>query len=195
MSNIILRMKRILIYCGSAKGNHPIYEEAAISTAQELVKRNLGLVYGGGNVGLMGILADEVLRLGGEVLGVIPQRLMEKEVGHLGLNELFVVNDMHERKAKMFELSDACIALPGGIGTMEELFEAFTWSQLGFHHKACGVLNTNGYYDKLEQLMQQMVNEGFLRQQHQHQLLFDQDVPTLFDRLLNQQNEFGTKWW
>ena len=188
-------MKRILIYCGSAKGNDAAYEQAAVATAQELVKRNLGLVYGGGNVGLMGVMADEVLRLGGEVIGVIPQRLMDKEVGHNGLSELFVVNDMHERKAKMFELSDACLALPGGIGTMEELFEAFTWSQLGFHHKPCGVLNINGYYNSLHALMQHMVDSGFLLQQHKDQLLFEQDVPTLFDVLLSKENEFGSKWW
>ncbi len=188
-------MKRILIYCGSAKGNHIAYEQAAMATAQELVKRNLGLVYGGGNVGLMGVMADEVLRLGGEVMGVIPQRLMEKEVGHTGLTELFVVNDMHERKAKMFELSDACIALPGGIGTMEELFEAFTWSQLGFHHKPCGVLNINGYYDSLNTLMQHMVDSGFLLQQHKDQLVFEQTIPELFDTLLTKENAFGSKWW
>jgi uncharacterized protein (TIGR00730 family) len=120
---------------------------------------------------------------------------MEKEVGHQGLTELFVVKDMHERKAKMFELSDACVALPGGIGTMEELFEAFTWSQLGFHHKPCGVLNTNGYYDKLEQLMQHMVNEGFLLQQHKDQLVFEHDVTKLFEVLLFKENAFGSKWW
>ena len=172
-----------------------MYQQTTLLVAHELVKRNLGLVYGGGNVGLMGVLADEVLRLGGEVIGVIPQRLMEKEVGHQGLTELFVVKDMHERKAKMFELSDACIALPGGIGTMEELFEAFTWSQLGFHHKPCGVLNTNGYYDKLEQLMQHMVNEGFLLQQHKDQLVFEHDVTKLFEVLLFKENAFGSKWW
>jgi uncharacterized protein (TIGR00730 family) len=188
-------MKRILVYCGSAKGNTEAYQASTLTVAQLLVEYNLGLVYGGGNVGLMGILADEVLRLGGEVIGVIPKLLMEKEVGHQHLTELFVVDDMHQRKAKMFELSDACIALPGGIGTMEELFEAFTWSQLGFHQKPCGVLNVNGYYNALEQLMQHMVDSGFLKQQHKDQLLFESDEEQLLRKLLTATNDFGDKWW
>src|SRR5688572_13649621 len=134
-------MKRILVYCGSATGSDPAYADAAISTARMLHQNGMGLVYGGGNVGLMGILADEMLRLKGEVIGVIPTLLVEREVAHAGLTELHQVDDMHQRKMKMFALSDACIALPGGIGTMEELFEAFTWTALGFHRKPCGVLN------------------------------------------------------
>ncbi|MES2780810.1 MAG: TIGR00730 family Rossman fold protein [Bacteroidota bacterium] len=188
-------MKRILVYCGSAKGNDPTYQTSAIKLAQLLVEHNLGLVYGGGNVGLMGIIADEVLRLGGEVIGVIPRRLMEKEVGHANLTEMFIVEDMHQRKAKMFELSDACIALAGGIGTMEELFEAFTWSQLGFHQKPCGVLNTKGYYNALHQLMQHMVDSGFLKQQHKDQLIFETDEERLLRKLLSATNDFGDKWW
>lgn len=188
-------MKKILVYCGSAKGNDGVYQNAAITLAGLLVKHNLGLVYGGGNVGLMGVIADEVLRLGGEVIGVIPRLLMEKEVGHQNLTELFVVEDMHQRKAKMFELSDACIAMPGGIGTMEELFEAFTWSQLGFHHKPCGVLNVNGYYDALHRLMQHMVDTGFLKQQHKDQLIFDADEEQLLRKVLTATNDFGDKWW
>ncbi|MES2560090.1 MAG: TIGR00730 family Rossman fold protein [Bacteroidota bacterium] len=188
-------MKKILVYCGSAKGNDPVYQTSTVKLARLLVEHNLGLVYGGGNVGLMGILADEVLRLGGEVIGVIPLRLMEKEVGHQNLTEMFIVDDMHQRKAKMFELSDACIALPGGIGTMEELFEAFTWSQLGFHEKPCGVLNINGYYDALHQLMQNMVHSGFLKQQHQDQLIFDTDEDQLLRKVLSATNDFGDKWW
>jgi uncharacterized protein (TIGR00730 family) len=188
-------MKRIVVYCGSAKGNDSLYAEAALSIARLLAKHQIGLVYGGGNVGLMGIMADEMLNLGGEVIGVIPQKLMDKEVGHTNLSQMFVVNDMHQRKAKMFELSDACIALPGGIGTMEELFEAFTWSQLGFHQKPCGVLNINGYYDALHQMMQHMVDSGFLQQRHKDQLLFDTDAEQLLKRLLGASNDFGEKWW
>lgn len=188
-------MKKILIYCGSAKGNDEVYQTSAIKLGQLLVEHNLGLVYGGGNVGLMGIIADEVLRLGGEVIGVIPRLLMEKEVGHLNLTKMFIVEDMHQRKAKMFELSDACIAMPGGIGTMEELFEAFTWSQLGFHQKPCGVLNVNGYYDALHQLMQHMVDSGFLKQQHKDQLVFETDEEQLLRKVLSASNNFGDKWW
>lgn len=188
-------MKRILVYCGSAKGNNEVYQASAVRFAQLLVEHNLGLVYGGGNVGLMGIIADEVLRLGGEVIGVIPKRLMEKEVGHQHLTDLFIVDNMHQRKAKMFELSDVCIALPGGIGTMEELFEAFTWSQLGFHQKPCGVLNVNGYYNALEQLMQHMVSSGFLKQQHKDQLVFETDAEQLLQKLLSAAPDFGDKWW
>lgn len=188
-------MKSILVYCGSASGSNEVYAEATRELARSLVQHNCRLVYGGGNVGLMGILADEVMRLGGAVTGVIPKLLMEKEVGHTGITELLVVNTMHERKAKMFEESDACIALPGGIGTMEELFEAFTWTQLGFHGKPCGVLNVNGYYDALIALMQHMVTEGFLRAQHQQQLLVDTQPDTLVEQLLQHRPEFGTKWW
>jgi uncharacterized protein (TIGR00730 family) len=188
-------MKRIVVYCGSAKGDDPVYAEAALQLARIMVKQEIGLVYGGGNVGLMGIMADEVLRLGGEVIGVIPQRLMDKEVGHTGLSQMFIVNDMHQRKAKMFELSDACIALPGGVGTMEELFEAFTWSQLGFHFKPCGVLNVKGYYDALNNMMQHMVDTGFLKQLHKDQLLFDTDIESLLQKIKIASNEFGDKWW
>jgi uncharacterized protein (TIGR00730 family) len=188
-------MKRIVVYCGSAKGNDPVYTEVALTVARLMAEQQIGLVYGGGNIGLMGIMADEMLRLGGEVTGVIPQRLMDKEAGHLGITQLFIVNTMHERKAKMFELSDACIALPGGVGTMEELFEAFTWSQLGFHQKPCGVLNIHGYYDALNRMMQHMVDSGFLLQQHKDQLLFDTDPAELISRLLTASNQFGDKWW
>lgn len=183
-------VKNVLVYCGSATGHDSKYREASLKLAQSIVNRNLGLVYGGGNVGLMGIIADEVLRLGGQVIGVIPQLLMEKEVGHTNLTELIIVDDMHQRKAKMFELSNVCIALPGGVGTMEELFEAFTWNQLGFHHKPCGILNVDGYYDALNQLMQEMVNTGFLIQTHKDQLLFETNEEVLLDKLLLASNYF-----
>ncbi len=139
-------MKSICVYCGSSPGNLPYYADAARDLAQKLVERGIGLVYGGGNVGLMGVLADETMRLGGHVTGVIPSALLEKEVGHRGLNQLHVVNNMHERKAMMAELSEGFIAMPGGIGTLEELFEVLTWSQLGYHDKPIGILNAGGYY-------------------------------------------------
>lgn len=188
-------IKRIAVYCGSSTGNELVYVEEARKLARAMHKRGLGIVYGGGNVGLMGIIADEMLKLGGEVIGVIPQKLFEKEVAHLGITELIVVNTMHERKARMFELADACIALPGGIGTMEELFEAFTWSQLGFHDKPCGVLNVSGFYNKLEDLLQHMVDNRFLKQEYKHMLLFDAEVDSLLERL--QQFEFpqALKWY
>lgn len=176
-----MEIKRIAVYCGSSIGDEEIYKTQALALVQAMHKRGYGLVYGGGNVGLMGIIADEMLRLGGEVIGVIPKRLMDKEVGHTGLTQQIIVDSMHERKAKMFELCDACIALPGGIGTMEELFEAFTWSQLGFHYKPCGVLNVNGFYQPLNDLLQHMVNHNFLKQDFKNMLLFNDDVNVLLN--------------
>src|ERR1035441_6706670 len=137
-------MKRICIFCGSSPGRRPEYATAAEELAAELVRRNIGLVYGGGNVGLMGILADAVLKLGGEAHGVIPEHLMALEVGHKGLTKLHVVRSMHERKALMADLSDAFVAMPGGFGTLEEFCEIVTWAQLGLHAKPCGILNVLG---------------------------------------------------
>jgi uncharacterized protein (TIGR00730 family) len=154
------------VFCGSSSGTVPVYAEAAQSLGRELVRRNLRLVYGGGNIGLMGILADAVLAEDGEVVGVIPQALVAKEVAHLGLTQLHVVGSMHERKALMVELSDAFLALPGGFGTLEEFCEVLTWAQLGLHVKPCGLLNVNGYYDPLLEFFGQAVNEGFLRDKH-----------------------------
>lgn len=168
-------MKTVCVYCGSAAGASPHYAAAARALAAELVQQNLSLVYGGGNVGLMGIVADEVMRLGGQVTGVIPQALVDKEVGHAGLSALHIVANMHERKAMMAELSDAFIALPGGIGTLEELFEVFTWAQLGFHEKPLGLLNVHGFYDGLIGFLQHTVNQGFLRPEQLKLLLSDTD--------------------
>jgi uncharacterized protein (TIGR00730 family) len=142
-------MKRICVFCGSSAGNRPEYRVAAEGLGAELVRRKIGLVYGGGNVGLMGVLADAVLRAGGEAVGVIPEHLMGREVGHKGLTKLHVVHSMHERKALMADLSDAFVALPGGFGTLEEFCEAATWTQLGLHAKPCGVLNVLGYLHSL----------------------------------------------
>jgi hypothetical protein len=187
-------MKRIAVYCGSSKGDEEVFSSKAKELAQVLVKNNLGLVYGGGDVGLMGEIADEMLRLGGEVIGVIPKRLVEYEVAHKGLTQQIVVDDMHQRKMKIFELSDACIAMPGGVGTMEEIFEAFTWTQLGFHRKPVGVLNVNGFYDLLNALLNNMVEHKFLKQEHKEVLLFDEDCNSLVNRIINYQFSYKDKW-
>ena len=159
-------MKAICVYCGANAGVNPVYAEAARALGRALVENNLSLVYGGGKVGLMGVIADEVLRLGGEVTGVIPTALVEREVGHNGLTRQFIVKDMHERKAMMAELADGFIAMPGGMGTLEELFEMLTWSQLGIHAKPIGLLNVDGFYDGLTGFIAHASEQGFVRPQH-----------------------------
>jgi len=175
-------MKSLCVYCGSSSGITPNYADAARKLAQALVERKIALVYGGGNVGLMGIIADEVMRLGGHVTGVIPKALVRKEVGHRQITELHVVENMHERKAMMADLADGFIAMPGGIGTLEELFEVMTWAQLGFHDKPIGVLNVDGYYDALLAFLQHTVQQGFLRPQHVSLLMVESDVAALLHR-------------
>jgi uncharacterized protein (TIGR00730 family) len=176
-------MKSICVYCGASPGADPLYAATARALAQVLVSHNIGLVYGGGNVGLMGVLADEVLRLGGEATGVIPRALVEREVGHTGLTRLFVVKDMHERKAMMSELSDGFIAMPGGMGTLEELFEMLTWSQLGIHAKPVGVLNVNGFYDGLVGFIGHLRAEGFVRAEHAALMLVEATPEAIVQRL------------
>jgi len=175
-------MKSICVYCGSSAGATPLYANAARALAKEMVSDNIALVYGGGNVGLMGIIADEVLRLGGEAIGVIPKALMDKEVGHVGLTRLHIVKDMHERKAMMAELSGGFIAMPGGIGTLEELFEVLTWSQLGFHDKPIGLLNVCGFYNRLIGFMQHLVDEHFLKAEQASLLMHETDALALLKR-------------
>jgi hypothetical protein len=175
-------MKSLCIYCGSSAGTLPAYAEAARELAKEMVADNIALVYGGGNVGLMGVIADEVMRLGGEVTGVIPRALLDKEVGHHGLTRLHIVKDMHERKAMMADLSDGFVAMPGGIGTLEELFEVFTWSQLGFHNKPIGLLNVVGFYDGLISFLGHVVAQGFLRPAQASLLMHDAQARALLDR-------------
>lgn len=187
-------MKSICVYCGSSPGNQAHHAQAARAMAGELVREGIALVYGGGRVGLMGIIADEMLRLGGEVTGVIPDALMKREVGHVALTQLHVVRDMHERKAMMASLSDGFIALPGGFGTMEELFETITWSQLGLHEKPVGVLNTAGFYDGLMRFVSQMQTEGFLRAEHAQLMLCDADPATLLQKMRDQVPDVVTKW-
>ncbi len=175
-------MKTICVYCGANPGLSPRYAAAARALAQALVEDNLALVYGGGNVGLMGIIADEVLRLGGEVTGVIPTTLVEREVGHTGLTRQFIVKDMHERKAMMAELADGFIAMPGGLGTLEELFEMLTWSQLGIHSKPVGLLNVDGFYDGLIGFIGRASEQGFIRPQHAALMLVESDPGLLLQR-------------
>lgn len=177
-------MKALAVYCGANAGNSPIYADAARALGRAMVEHNIGLVYGGGNVGLMGTIADEVLRLGGEVSGVIPRQLVERELAHAELTRLFVVKDMHERKAMMAELSDGFIAMPGGMGTLEELFEMLTWLQLEIHAKPVGVLNVNGYYDLLVGFMQHALGEGFIRPQHAGLMMVEPEPDALIKRLM-----------
>jgi uncharacterized protein (TIGR00730 family) len=176
-------MRRLCVYAGSNVGTRPEYAEAAAALARELAARGIGLVYGGGKVGLMGVLADTVLAHGGEAIGVIPQALVDREVGHAGLTELRVVGSMHERKAAMAELADGFVAAPGGIGTLEELIEVYTWSQLGIHAKPCAVLDAGGFYSSLLGMLDHMVAEGFLRPEHREVMLSDADPAQLLDRM------------
>lgn len=174
---------RIAVYCGSSLGNDPVHADAARELGAMLAEAGIGLVYGGGNVGLMGVLADATLARGGEVIGVIPQALVDREVAHKGCSELHVTADMHERKALMAEKADAFVALPGGIGTMEELFEVWTWGQLGWHPKPCAIVNVAGYYDALVDFLDSAVRSGFLTQDHRSMLIEVGAVADLLDRL------------
>jgi hypothetical protein len=173
---------------------HSEYAQAAQTVARLLCRRGIELVYGGGNVGLMGTLADACLQAGGRVIGVIPQALADKEVAHTGVTELRVVSSMHERKSVMADLSDAFVALPGGYGTWEELFEVLSWSQLGIQRKACGLLNVEGYYDPLLELADKAVSQGFLREVHRDLLLSDDDPERLLDRLSSYIAPSVEKW-
>ncbi len=175
-------MKRLCVFCGSSMGAKPVYAEAARALGRMLAERGIGLVYGGGNIGLMGEVANAALTGGAEVVGVIPEALMKFEVGNLDLSALHVVGSMHERKALMAELSDGFIALPGGIGTMEELFEVWTWGQLGLHPKPLGFLDVAGYYGHLHTFLDHMVAEGFLRERHRAMVAVEEDPAALLAR-------------
>ena len=176
-------MRRICVFCGSSMGARPEYAEAARATGRLIAQRGLGLVYGGGEVGLMGVLANAAMAAGGEVIGVIPEALMRMEVSHPELTALHVVNTMHERKAMMADLSDAFIALPGGIGTLEELFEVWTWGQLGIHPKPLGFLDVDGYYGHLHTFLDHSVSEGFLKDRHRAMTAVESDPAALLNRL------------
>ncbi len=187
-------MKRICVFCGSSTGARAEYTEAAQAMAAVLLKRNIGLVYGGGHVGLMGVIADAMLSGGGEVIGVIPHGLAVREVEHHALTELRVVHSMHERKALMADLSDGFIALPGGFGTFEEFCEIITWAQLGIHHKPCGLLNVAGYYDALLGLFDHAVTERFVRPEYRALVVGESNPERLFELMLNYQSPVLEKW-
>jgi uncharacterized protein (TIGR00730 family) len=187
-------MKRICVYCGSNPGKLAEYRAAARMLGHELAARNLGLVYGGASIGVMGAVADAVLEKGGEAIGVIPFALATREVAHSGLNDLFVVDSMHERKAKMAELSDGFIALPGGWGTIEEIFEMLTWAQLGFHQKPCGLLNISGYYDHLFTFLEHAIDQRFVREEYRPMIMMEQTADDLLDRYLKYQPPTVKKW-
>jgi uncharacterized protein (TIGR00730 family) len=175
-------MKRICVFCGSSPGARPEYAQAARQLGQALAGRDMGLVYGGGRVGVMGEIAAAAIQAGGEVIGVIPQGLVDKEIAFTELSDLRVVPSMHERKALMAELSDAFIALPGGLGTFEEFFEVLTWAQLSIHHKPCGVLNVAGYFAALMGFLDHAVGEQFIQPEHRSMLLVDESPEALLDR-------------
>jgi len=176
-------LQRITVFCGANAGFDPQYATLARATGRLLGERGIELVYGGGHVGLMGVLADACLAAQGRVIGVIPQALADQEVAHAGLTELRIVGSMHERKALMADLSDAFLALPGGYGTWDELFEALTWTQLGIQSKRCGLLNVNGYYDSLIAMVDRAVADGFILQRHRGLLISDTEVAPLLERL------------
>src|SRR5262245_33778834 len=181
------RLHSVCVFCGSSRGVRPEYAAAAAEVGNLLAKRSIRVVYGAGNVGLMGVLADAALAAGGEVVGVIPQMLVDRELAHRGITDLRIVNSMHERKALMAGLSDAFVALPGGLGTYEELCEVLTWAQLGIHHKPCGCLNVLDYFTPLVHLLDNAVSEGFIRIEHRSILIASSDPTDLLNRLAQHQ--------
>ncbi len=185
---------RIAVYCGSRTGNDAKHALAARALGEAFVSRGIGLVYGGGSIGLMGVIADSVLEAGGEAIGVIPAKLDALELGHRGLSEMMVVDGMHARKAKMAELSDAFIAMPGGYGTLDEIFEVTTWTQLQDHDKPVGFLNVDGYYDHLLAFIANTVDEGFVRRLHWEMLVAESDPTELLDRLASVELPRLDKW-
>lgn len=188
------RIKRVCVFCGSSTGTRPIYAEAAAQLGRELVDLGAALVFGGGRVGLMGVLADSVLAAGGEAIGVMPRALVEKEIAHTSLTELHVVDSMHQRKATMADLADAFVLLPGGFGSWEEFCEIVTWLQLGIHRKPCGILNVAGYYDGLLSLANHALAEGFLRPAHHKMLIIETDPQTLLSKLASAEIPSEVKW-
>ena len=187
-------MKRLCVYCGSSSGRQPGYAQVARQLAHAMVSKNIDLVYGGASVGIMGEIANAVLGEGGDVIGVIPKGLFAKEVAHTGITELREVGSMHERKALMADLSDGFIALPGGLGTIEEIFEIITWSQLGMHRKPCGLLNVNNYYDKLIGFLDHAVSEQFIKATHRSTILIDECPDGLLDKFEAYKAPETAKW-
>ena len=187
-------MKRICVFCGSNNGTQGVYSEAARAIGVALARRGIGLVYGGGGIGLMSVVAEAVIKEGGEVIGVIPEALFNKEVAHQGLKDLRVVGSMHERKALMAELSDGFMALPGGYGTLEEFCEVLTWAQLGFHRKPCGILNVEGFYDPLLSFLDHAVSEGFVRKLHRSLILVERDPESLLRKMMSYKSPVLDRW-
>ncbi|RUT69947.1 TIGR00730 family Rossman fold protein [Flavobacterium cupreum] len=187
-------MKRITVFCGSSFGTEEIYKEQATLLGKTLAQHNIELVYGGANVGLMGAVADGILNEGGKAIGVLPDFLRSKEIAHQGLTELILVESMHERKTKMSDLCDGVIALPGGFGTLEELFEMLTWAQLGLHKKPIAILNINGFYDSLLELTQTMVDKGFLKSVNKEMLLVSDNIDDLLDKMKHYVAPTVGKW-
>src|SRR5690606_5019800 len=189
-----MSLKSVCVFCGASPGARPIYREAAENLGRSLAERGLRLIYGGGAVGLMGVVADAALAAGGEVIGIIPQSLERAEIGHSGLSRLEVVDGMHARKARMAELADAFVALPGGLGTLEELFEVWTWGQLGYHAKPIGLLEVDGFYARLTGFLDHLVAERFVREQHRAILQVDERPDELLQRLAAWPPSAAPKW-
>lgn len=189
-----MKLKQVVVFCASSSGFEKPFDQAVQNAGKKLVDRGIQLVYGGGQVGLMGLVANSVLNNGGKVFGVIPKFLNSKEIGHRGITELIEVDTMHERKAKMNALCDGVIALPGGFGTMEELFEMLTWGQLGLHQKPIGLLNINGFFDHLIAFIQHMVDTGLLKKENQSMLLFSDDIDDLLNQMEAYQAPLVPKW-
>jgi uncharacterized protein (TIGR00730 family) len=187
-------MKSVAVYCGSSSGNKEIYTQQAQEMGRELARRGLTLVYGGGCVGLMGTIADAVLAEGGKVIGVIPGFLADKELAHKGCTELHVVETMHQRKLLMADLAEGFVAMPGGFGTLEELFEVLTWGQLGLHGKPIGLLNVEGFYDQLIGFCDHMVGEAFLRTENRNQVLQNANAAALLDAMVEYKPQRSEKW-
>ena len=187
-------MGNICVFCGSSSGNKKIYKDSAVEFAKEIVKNNLTLIYGGGNVGIMGIISDTVIDNGGKVIGVIPKFLYDKNLGNNKITEMKIVGDMHERKKVMYELSDYFVAMPGGIGTLEEIIEILTWKQLSLHKKPCALLNVNNFFDYLVKFLQASVNNGFMKQSHLDNLIIENNHISLINKLkeykFNQEEKF-----
>ena len=187
-------MKSICVYCGSNAGNRPIYAERAVALGQRIAHEGLALIYGGGNVGLMGLAADAALAAGGEVIGVIPEQLVTWEVAHKGLTRLEVVANMHERKMRMFDLSDAFVALPGGFGTLDEMFEMLTWRQLGLGDKPCAFLDVDGFFAPLMQMLDRMVAERFLHPEQRADLWHGEDIDAMLEWMRSYTPATASKW-
>ena len=176
------KIRSVAVYCGSSMGSNEVYQQQAIEFAKEMVKRNITLVYGGASVGIMGLIADTILSLGGKVIGVIPSLLEEREISHKNLTELYKVETMHQRKNKMIELADAFVALPGGYGTLEEYSEVFTWSQIGLHTKPCALFNINNYWQPLIDMTNKMADEGFLHEKYRHMAIVETTPVAILDK-------------